>query len=352
MTPASTVALDAGVSSGRYWRICVVPAFRALFTLAPVLVCACLPGIAAAQGEAYPARIIRVVNSLAAGSSADHLNRALADGLSTRVNQRVIVENKPGDGGNIAAMTVVKAAPDGYTLLMASMASLAIQMTYSAGRLEYDLRKSLAPVSKVAEIPNALFVTPVLPVDSLKAFVAHMKAKPGQYSCASSGVGGLLHLTCELFKKSAGVDVLHVPYKGSTGFRPDLVEGRITMAFDNVPVYVSLVEAGKLKALVVTTERRAAILPNVPTTAEAGMPGLLSMGLFSLFAPLNTPADAVALLSRESVIVLRDPKVRETLVRQGIEPGGSTPQELRAQVENEVARWAKVIKEAEIKPEG
>src|SRR5262249_24889004 len=184
----------------------------------------------------------------------------------------------------------------------------------------------------------------------LKAFVAYLKAKPGQ-SCASSGVGGLLHLTCELFKKSAGVDVLHVPYKGSTGFRPDLVEGRITLAFDNIPVYVPLVMAGKLKVLAVTAERRSAILPYVPTSAEAGMPSLLSVGLFSLLAPLNTRADTIAFLSPESVAVLRAPKVREMLVKQGIEPGGSTPQELRAQVESEIARWAKVIKDAEIKTE-
>jgi tripartite-type tricarboxylate transporter receptor subunit TctC len=314
--------------------------------------CAGLPGIAAAQADAYPSRIIRIVNSLAAGSSADHLNRALADGLSARLNQRVIVENKPGDGGNIAAMAVVKAPPDGYTLMMASMASLAIQMTYNASRLEYDLRKSLAPVSKVAEIPNGMFVTPVVPTDDLKAFVAHLKkGKPGQYFCASAGVGGLLHLTCELFRKSAGVELVHVPYKGSTAFRPDLVGGRVTMAFDNVPVYVPLVMAGKLKILAVTSTQRAAILPYVPTAAEAGMPGLVSIGLFSLFAPLNTPPAAIALLSRESVAVLRDPKVRETLVKQGIEPGGSTPPELRKQVESEVARWAKVIKEADIKTE-
>ena len=178
-----------------------------------------------------------------------------------------------------------------------------------------------------------------------------MKAKPGEYSCASAGVGGLLHLTCELFKKSAGVDLLHVPYKGTTAFRPDLIEGRVTMAFDNVPVYVPLVMAGKLKVLAVTAAQRAAVLPYVPTSAEAGMPGLLSMGLFGLFAPLNAPNEVVALLSRESAAILRDPAIREKLVKQGIAPGGSTPQELRSQVENEVTRWATVIRDADIKPE-
>jgi tripartite-type tricarboxylate transporter receptor subunit TctC len=310
-----------------------------------------VPASAQAQPEPYPSRVIRIVNSLGAGSSADFLNRQLADGLSARLNQRVLVDNRPGDGGNIAAMTVVKAPPDGYMLLMSSTASLAIQMTYNASRIEYDLRRSLAPISKVAEIPNALLVTPVLPVDNFKAFVAYVKARPGEFTCASAGVGGLLHLTCEMFKKTAGVNVLHVPFKGTTVFRPDLIEGRITMAFDNLPVYVPLVTSGKLKALAVTSPQRAAILPGVPTTAELGMPEVQSVGLFSLFAPLNTPADVISLLSRESVAVLNDPKIRDTLVAQGIEPGGSTPQDLRAQVEAEVAKWAKVIKEAGIKTE-
>jgi len=311
----------------------------------------CLPAISTAQApvEPYPAKVIKIINSLGAGSSADFLNRQLADGLAARLNQRVIVDNRPGDGGNIAAMAVVKAPPDGYTLLMSSTASLAIQMTYNASRIDYDLRRSLAPISKVAEIPNVLLVTPILPVDNFKAFVAYVKARPGEFTCASPGVGGLLHLTCELFKKTAGLDVLHVPFKGSTAFRSDLIEGRITMAFDNIPVYVPLITYGQLKALAVTTPRRAAILPTVPTTAELGMPGLLSMGLFSLFAPLNTPADVIAQLSRESVAVLGDAKVRDTLVKQGIEPGGSTPQDLRVQVEAEVARWAKVIKDSGIK---
>jgi tripartite-type tricarboxylate transporter receptor subunit TctC len=309
-----------------------------------------LPATVAAQ-DAYPSRVIRIVNSLAAGSSADFLNRALADGLSARVNQRVIVENKPGDGGNIAAMTVVKAPPDGYTLLMASTASLAIQMTYSGSRLEYDLRRSLAPISRVAQIPNGLFVTPVVPADDLRTFVVHLKKNPATNTCASSGVGGLLHLTCELFKKTVGVQILHVPFKGSTAFRPELMEGRITMAFDNVPVYVPLVMSGKLKVLAVTAPKRAAILPYVPTTAEVGMPGLVSMGLFGLFAPLNTPREVVTLLSRGSIAVLNDAKVREPLEKQGIEPAGSKPGELTAQVEDEISRWAKVIRDAGIKTE-
>jgi len=301
-----------------------------------------------AAADAYPAKVIRIVNSLAAGSSADNLNRLFADGLGQRLNQRVIVENRPGDGGNIAAMSVVKSPPDGYTLFMSSTASLAIQMTYHAGRLEYDLRKDLAAISKVAQIPNGLFVTPALPTETLPAFIAYGKKNPGKLTCASAGVGGLLHLTCELFKKSAGLDLLHVPYKGTTAIRPDLIEGRVSMLFDNIPVYVPLVNAGKLRALAVTAPQRAASLPAVATTTELGMPGLISLGLFSLYAPPRTSEDIIARLSRETIATLNDPALKEKLAAQGIEPGGSTPQELREQVDAEISRWAGVIRDAKI----
>ena len=313
--------------------------------------CIAFAALSTAQAQdVWPSRVIRVANSLAAGSSADRLNRAYADALSARLNQRVLVDNRPGDGGNIAAQSVAKAPPDGYTLLLGSTATLAIQSTYHAGRLGYDMRRDFAPVSKVAQIANGLFAAPDLPVDTFKGFVELAKAKPGYYSCASSGVGGLLHLTCELFKKTAGVDLLHVPHKGSTAFLPEIMEGRITIAFDNVPVYVPLVEARKLKALAVTTPQRSAVLPQVPTTAELGMPRLESMGLFGLFVPARTPEEVVKILSRESVEVLRQPALREQLVKQGMDVDGSSPQALREQLDAEIGKWARVIREAGIRP--
>ncbi|HTE13824.1 MAG TPA: tripartite tricarboxylate transporter substrate-binding protein, partial [Burkholderiales bacterium] len=187
--------------------------------------------------------------------------------------------------------------------------------------------------------------------DTLPALLRELKAKPGQYSCASSGVGGLLHLTCELFKKVAGVNVLHVAYKGSTFFLPDLVSGRVALAFDNVPVYVPMVNAGKLKVLAVTSAKRVAVLQFVPTTAELGMPQLESMGLFGLLAPQRTPDSVIRLLSRGAVGALRERDVRERLVREGVEPGGSAPDGLRKQIDNEVGKWARVITEANIKRE-
>jgi tripartite-type tricarboxylate transporter receptor subunit TctC len=299
----------------------------------------------------YPARGVRLISSLAPGSSGDRLARTFADQLGVQINQKVLVENRPGDGGNIAAMSIVKAPADGYSLLFSSTASLAIQMVYSADTVGYSLSRDLLPVSTVAAIPNGLFVTTAIEPDSLPALIRELKAKPGQYSCASSGVGGLLHLTCELFKKAAGVNVLHVAYKGSTFFLPDLVSGRIALAFDNVPVYVPMVNAGKLKVLAVTSGRRIAVLQFVPTTAELGMPQLESMGLFGLLAPLRTSDSTVKLLSRGAVDALREKGVRERLTREGVEPGGSTPDGLRKQIDSEINKWAHVIKDANIKRE-
>ena len=312
-------------------------------------------GISAAfaqtANEVYPARPIRLVNSLSAGSAGDRMARQIADALAPRLNQKVLVDNRPGDGGNIAALAVAKAPADGYLLLFSSTASLAIQMTYGnsgAGTLAYDLRRDFAPISTVAQIPNGFFVTPVFAGDTLQALVKEAKAQPGKLTCASSGVGGLLHLTCELFKKSAGVDVLHVAYKGSTAFLPELVSGRITLAFDNVPVYVPLVNAGKLKILAVTSRQRASVLPYVPTTAELGMPQLESMGLFGLLAPLRTPDAVVKMLSAASVTALQQPALRAQSQKDGVEPGGSAPQGLRDQIDSEINKWARVIKDANI----
>ena len=317
------------------------------------VVLALFASAAAAQTatEVYPARGVRLIASVAPGSSGDRLARNFADQLGVQIKQKVLVENRPGDGGNIAAMAIVKAPADGYSLLFSSTASLAIQMVYNADTVGYSLSRDLSPISTVAQIPNGLFVTTAIEPDTLPALVRELKAKPGQYSCASSGVGGLLHLTCELFKSAAGVNVLHVAYKGSTFFLPDLVSGRITMAFDNVPVYVPMVNAGKLKVLAVTSSRRVAVWPQVPTAQEIGMPRLESMGLFGVLAPLRTPESAVKLLSRGSVDALRDATLRERLTREGIEPGGSAPEGLRKQIDTEISKWSKLIKEAKIQRE-
>ena len=319
----------------------------------PIAVAATCLALAAtgaqAQERAYPNKVVRFITSLATGSSADAFGRAITDQLTRRVNQSFIMDPRPGAGGNLAAETVAKAAPDGYTLLMSSVASNAINASYYTS-LNYDFRKDFAPVTKFGSIPNGLFVGPELPANNLKDLTALLKAAPGKYSCASSGTGGLLHLTCEMYKKAAGLDVLHVPYKGAT-YQPDLVAGRVTLVFDNIPVYVPLVKSGRLKVLAITSATRSPVLPFVPTAIEQGLPGFDSRGLFGLLAPAGTPNEVIQLLNREIAAVLRDPAMKEKLIAQGIEPESSTPDGLRDLIQSEITKWARVIKEADIKPE-
>lgn len=307
---------------------------------------------AAAQAQdraPYPNKVVRFITSLATGSSADSFGRAITDQLTRRLNQSVIMDPRPGAGGNLAAETVAKSAPDGYILLMSSVASNAINASYYS-QLNYDFRKDFAPITKFGAIPNGLFVGPGLAANTLPELTALIKAAPAKYSCASSGTGGLLHLTCEMYKKAAGLDVLHVPYKGAT-YLTDLASGRVTLVFDNIPVYVPQVHAGKLKAIVITAPTRSPALPNVPTAIESGLPGFESRGLFGLLAPAGTPNDVIQLLNREIAAVLRDPAMREKLIAQGIEPESSTPEGLRDQIQSEITKWARVIKEAGITPE-
>ena len=307
-------------------------------------------GTARAQERSYPVKTIRFVTSLAPGSGADGFTRSVAEILTKRLNQSVVVENRPGAGGNVAAESVAKSVPDGYTLLMSSVASNAINATYYK-LLNYDLQRDFSPITKFGQIANGLFVGPGLPANDLKELTALLKAQPGKYSCASAGRGGLLHLTCEMYKKAAGVDVLHVAYKGASFFLPDVMSGRVTMVFDNIPIYVPLASAGKVKILAVTTPTRSPVLPDVPTMAESGFPAVESRGLFGLLAPAGTPDEIVQLLSREAGAVLTEDGLREKLLRQGIEPEPSTPDALRSLIQTEIAKWARVMKDADIRPE-
>ncbi len=326
------------------------PVVLAGVTLAVLLIAPQLGiGTARAQDRAYPTKAIKFTTSLAPGSSADGFARVVAEFLTQRLGQPVVVDPRPGAGGNLAAEIVAKAAPDGYTLLMSSLASNAINATYYS-KLNYDLRRDFAPISKFGQIANGFFVGPDVPANTLGEFTALAKAAPGKYSCASAGVGGLLHLTCEMYKKAAGLQILHVPYKGAA-FLPDVLSGRVTLVFDNIPVYIPLVKAGKIKILAVTTPRRSPVLPDVPTTAEAGLPELDSRGLFALLAPAGTPNEIVQLLNREVGAVLNDNALREKLAQQGIEPEASSPEALKDLIRAEIAKWARVIKEAGIRAE-
>ena len=305
----------------------------------------------ATDRERYPSKPVKFIISQTAGSGGDAFARNVAENLGRRINQSVVVDPRPGAGGNLAAEIVAKAAPDGYNLLHGSVSSLAIAVSYYKS-LNYDVRRDFVPITKTGQIANALVVGAGVPANNINELTAMIKAAPpGNYTCASAGVGGLLHLTCELYKKAANVDVLHVPYKGTQFFLPDLMVGQITLAFDTLPIYVAQAKAGKIKILAVTSPVRSPIMPEVQTALEAGLPSLVSVGLYGLFAPIKTPPEVLQMLSREIGTALGDAALREKLLGQGIEIEPSSPEVLRDLLQVEIARWARVIKDADIRPE-
>ena len=301
--------------------------------------------------ERFPAKPVKFIISQTAGSGGDAFARSIAEPLARRVNQAVVVDPRPGAGGNLAAEIVAKSAPDGYNLLHGSLSSLAIAVSYYKS-LNYDVRRDFVAITKTGQIANALVVGAGVPANNINELTAMIKAAaPGKYTCASGGVGGLLHLTCELYKKAANVDVLHVPYKGTQFFLPDLMVGQTTLAFDTLPIYIGQAKAGKVKILAVTSPTRSQILPEVQTAAEAGLPALVSVALYGLFAPVKTPPEVLQLLQREVSISLNDTALKEKLLGQGIEIEPSTPEALRDLLQAEIAKWARVIKDAGITPE-
>jgi tripartite-type tricarboxylate transporter receptor subunit TctC len=322
---------------------------RVLVTLALLISASLSTTYALAQGT-YPTKPVRMIVPFPAGGATDILARAVAERLAQRLGQPVIIDNKPGAGANIGAEAAAKSVADGYTILMGSIASHSIGMTYYRN-IGYDIRKDFAPISMTAQITNALVIYPGLPVDSVKSLVSLLKANPGKHNCASSGTGGLIHLTCELFKQQAGVNVVHIPYKGTQLFIPDLMNGQVSITLDTLPPHLPHIRAGKLRALAVTTRKRSAILPDVPTVEEAGYPGFESVAVYALLAPAGTPRDIVERLNRETTAILAQPDLRERLGPQGIDVAGSTPEAVQNFIQNEVTKWAKVIRDGNIKPE-
>jgi tripartite-type tricarboxylate transporter receptor subunit TctC len=298
----------------------------------------------------YPAKPIHIIVPFPAGGATDILTRVVAEKLGARLGQPIIVDNKPGAGANIGAEAAAKSAPDGYTLLMGSVASHAISVTYYK-TLGYDFRRDLAPVSMVGHVPSVLVVTNSLPVKTVPELIAYAKANPGKLNFASSGTGALIHLTGEMFKQMAGIDIVHVPYKGTALFLPDLIDGRVSMSLDSMPPHLPHIKSGKLRALAVTSAKRSPVLPDLPTVAEAALPGFEAVAPYALFAPTGTPAETIAFINREVNAVLLMPEVRDKLAEQGIDVAGSTSDALAATVKTEITKWAKVIKDGNIKPE-
>jgi tripartite-type tricarboxylate transporter receptor subunit TctC len=309
-----------------------------------------LASAAAVAQSAFPSKPIRFIVPFPAGGATDTITRVIAQKVAAELGQPVIVENRPGAGGAIGSETVAKSAPDGYTILMATTSTHSIGPALNP-KTPYNVERDFAPVSQVAAATNVLLVAPNLGVDSVKALVALAKAKPGQLNYASSGNGTIVHLTGELFRSAAGIDIVHVPYKGTGLAIPDVMSGQVALIFDSVVSAMPHVRSGKVKALAITSPKRSALVPDLPTVAESGLPGFASDTYFGVFAPAGTPPDVVARLNRELVKAVQSPDVREQLGRQGAEPVGGTPAELAAVVRAETGKWTKVIRQANVKLE-
>jgi len=298
-----------------------------------------------AQAPAYPTKPIRIVVPFPPGGATDILARDVAQKLSEAWGQQVIVDNRPGAGGNIGSELVAKAAPDGYTLEMGTVGTHAINASLYA-KMPYDHIRDFVPVILVAGVPNVLVVNPSVPVNSVQELIAYAKANPGKLNFASSGSGTSIHLSGELFKVMAGVQMTHVPYKGSAPAVQDLIGGQVQLMFDNLPPSLPQIKAGKLRALAVTSATRAPALPDTPTIAEAGLPGFEASSWFGLLAPAGTPPAIVAKLNAEVAKWLATPEAREKLARQGANAAGGTPEDFAKHIAAETAKWAKVVKDS------
>jgi len=320
-------------------RACI----RLLAALAAAL--ATLP--AAAQ---YPGKPIRIVVPFPPGGGVDIVARTVGEKISGRLGQPVVVDNKPGASMTIGTDAVAKSAPDGYTLLLGPIGNQAVvQATFK--KLAFDMQRDFAPVSRIGYGTIVLVVPSTLGVSSVKELVAIAKAKPGRLTFASSGTGALIHLTGEMFKHAAAIDITHVPYKGTTQILPDLLDGRVDMAVDSLPAYLPHIKSGKLRALGVASRQRSSLMPDIPTIAEGGVPGVVSATDYALYAPAGTPQDVIAILNRETNAVIQLEEVRAKLAGMGIEISGSTPEALQAELADEIAKWAKVVKDANLKLE-
>jgi len=296
----------------------------------------------------YPTRAIRMVVPFPAGGTTDILARVAGQKITEALGQQVIIDNRGGAGGNIGTELVAKSPPDGYTLLTDPGSTLTIN-PHAYSRLGFDPVKDFAPITILAEVPNILEVHPSLPVKNVKELIALAKSKPGQINYASTGAGQSTHLSMELFKSMAGIDVNHIPYKGSAPALVDIIGGQVSLMFDNMPTSLPHVRAGKLRALAVSTARRSFALPQLPTVAESGLPGFEVSVWFAVLAPAATPRDIVQKLNAVLVKALQSPDVKQRLAEQGAAPVGNTPEQFAATIQRDLAKWAKVVKEAKVK---
>ena len=304
------------------------------------VIAALLPALALAQ--AYPAKPVRIIVPFPPGGPSDLFGRGLAQGMSSELGQPVLIENVSGVGGVLGVDRVAKSAPDGYTLALNSASTVSIA-PFSLSKMPYDVKKDFALITVVVRVPEVLVVHPSLPVNSLSELISHAKANPGKVNFGSAGGGSITHLAGELLKAEAKIDIVHVPYKGAAPAVSDLLGGQVQMGIFDVPVLLAHIRSGKLKALAVTSAKRAAILPDVPTTAEAGYANVTSDNWYGLLAPAATPSEVLKRLHAAAMSALRSPALIEQYGKvSGIASPG-TPQEYAAFLASEQVKWSRIV---------
>ena len=311
--------------------------------------CSLVLASAFAHAQSWPTRPVKMIVSFPAGGPTDVMTRVVSDKLARALGQPVVVENKPGAGGSIGADFVAKSAPDGYTILMATGS------THSVGpylqKLPYDPARDFTPVTYVGYATNILLVSPKLGVSNVRELIAYAKQEPGRLTYATSGIGSVAHLTAEMFAAMAGVQLTHVPYKGTQLSINDMISGQVGILFDNVMTAKPHVESGRLKGIAVSSRERSALVPDIPTVAESGLAGFESSNWFGVFGPAGLPRPVVDRLDAELNRLLADPAIRERFHTLGFEVTGGHPADLTAIMGSEARKWSKVIEEAHVKPE-
>ena len=303
----------------------------------------------AALGQTYPERPIRLVVSYPPGGGTDVTARTIVAKLSEGLGRQVVIDNRPGAGSTIGTDLVAKATPDGYTLLMSDTTFGIVPGLYA--KLPYDAQRDFQPVTQITGVPVGLVIHPALPAHSVKDLVALAKSKPGGLNFGSGGVGTPVHMAGELLKLAAGINIVHIPYKGAGPAFADLLGGHFQLMFPTLQSAVPHIKSGRLRLLALTSEKRSPAFPDVSTMAEAGVPGVVATAWFGIHAPRGTPKAIVARLHGEAVKVLQDPTVRQRFESEGAEPVGSSPAQFQQFVANEIAKWTKVVKDAGIKAE-
>jgi len=297
-----------------------------------------------AHAQTWPSKPVKVVVAFTAGGTTDILARNVGQQLSEKLKQQFIIENKPGAGGNTGTEMVVRAAPDGYTLIVNSVGPVAVNPTLYP-KLPYNPLTELVPIVQIADVPNVLVVHPSVPAKTVEEFVAYARANPGKLNCGSTGIGTSSHLSCFVLSKRAGFEAVHVPYKGADALR-DLMAGRVQFMFATIPSVKQHIDSGALRAVAVSSAQRSRSMPNVPTVAERGYPGFEAGSWFGFFAPKGTPPEVVATLNKAVNEIIGVPAFESALIKEGADPAGGTPQQFGAFVQREFEKWRTVVRES------